>query len=326
MAITSASQADDVGSIPITRSKSASSTGRITRREFLSLSAAGVALTGPLAPLLAADVPQLPTRSIPGTKEALPIVGLGNAVAFQEGNVELTQQLVEILLDHGGSYIDTTGRSRFTVAEVVEALRAHEQAFVATYVLDSDDATIRRDIEAVRAANGGRPLDLLLTRNVRDYMRRSEDFLRLKDEGQTRFVGVARHLKEFHEPMMSLMSAGVVDFVQVNYSMLEPEAEDRLLPMARDKGVAIVTNRPFLNGQWFSIVRGRELPEWAAEFDCETWAQFSLKFILSHPAVNCALTETSNPRHALDNVGGGLGRMPDQAMRKRMRDLVATFV
>lgn len=296
------------------------------RRIFLSGVASGALLASPLTRTLADTARQLPARPIPGTDEALPIVGLGNAVAFQEGNVELTAELLGILLEHGGAYVDTTGRSRFTVAEAVDALDAHERTFVGTYVEDTSAGANRHDIAAVRAASGGRPLDLVLTRNVADYMARVDDFLKLRDEGHTRYVGVARHRREYHEPMMSLMAAGVVDFVQVNYSMLEPEAEERLLPMAQEHGVAIITNRPFINGQWFSLVRGRELPEWAAEFDCETWAQFSVKYVLSHPAVNCVLTETSNPRHALDNIGGGLGRLPDAQMRRRMRELVETFV
>jgi aryl-alcohol dehydrogenase-like predicted oxidoreductase len=122
--------------------------------------------------------------------------------------------------------------------------------------------------------------------------------------------------------MIDLMEAGSVDFVQVNYSMLEPEAGERVLPTAQDKGVSVLINRPFINGEFFSIVRGHELPEWAAEFDCESWAQFSLKFILSHPAVNCVLTETANPKHAVDNLGAGVGRLPDRETRQKMLALI----
>jgi len=118
--------------------------------------------------------------------------------------------------------------------------------------------------------------------------------------------------------MVKLMRTGTVDFVQVNYSPLETEADERVLPMAIDLGVAVTINRPFLNGEYFRIVRGHDLPEWAADFDCHSWAQFSLKFILSHPAVNCVLTETANPNHAVDNIGGGFGRMPDQKTREKM--------
>jgi diketogulonate reductase-like aldo/keto reductase len=110
--------------------------------------------------------------------------------------------------------------------------------------------------------------------------------------------------------------------VQVNYSMMEPEAADELLPMAQEKGIAVVINRPFMNGDYFGLIKGQALPPWAAEFDCESWAQFSLKYILANPAVNCVLTETANPRHVLDNLGAGYGKLPDEATRKRMRTLI----
>jgi diketogulonate reductase-like aldo/keto reductase len=125
--------------------------------------------------------------------------------------------------------------------------------------------------------------------------------------------------------MMTLMKTGTVDFLQVNYSPFETDADERILPMARDLGVAVTINRPFMNGEYFRIVRGQALPDWAADFDCESWAQFSLKFILSHPAVNCVLTETANPVHARDNLGAGLGALPDEAMRQKMVKLLRSF-
>jgi diketogulonate reductase-like aldo/keto reductase len=115
------------------------------------------------------------------------------------------------------------------------------------------------------------------------------------------------------------------DYVQLNYSLFEPEAGERMLPFAQDHGVAVVINRPFMNGRYFGLVRGRELPAWAADFDCQTWAQFSLKYIASHPAVTCILTETGDPEHARDNVGGGIGRLPDEAERRKMLALVQSF-
>ena len=125
---------------------------------------------------------------------------------------------------------------------------------------------------------------------------------------------------------MKVMETGTMDFLQVNLSPLETEAEDRILPMAMDKGVAVTINRPFINGRYFSIVKGKSLPGWAVDFDCTSWAQFSIKYILSHPAVNCVLTETANPKHLLDNLGGGFGRLPDNKTRKKMRTLVQSFI
>ena len=145
-----------------------------------------------------------------------------------------------------------------------------------------------------------------------------DTFRKLKDEGLTKYIGISRHRSSYYEQMMKVMETDTVDFVQVNYSPFEREAEERILPMAMDKGIAVNTNRPFLNGDYFGRVSGHELPEWAAEFDCESWAQFTLKFSLSHPAVNCVLTETSNPEHAIDNIGAGFGAMPDEATRERI--------
>ena len=125
--------------------------------------------------------------------------------------------------------------------------------------------------------------------------------------------------------MMKIMGTGSLDFLQVNLSPLETDAEDRILPMAMDKGVAVTINRPFVNGRYFSIVKGHELPAWAVEFDCTSWAQFSIKYVLAHPAVTCVLTETANPKHILDNLGGGIGRLPNQETRKKMRELIQSF-
>ena len=298
------------------------------RRDFICFAGATVAaMSSPaIESALSAGEGKLGTRPIPGTNEPLPIVGLGNAAPFGSGDLAASRQLLEIFIDRGGAYVDTLGPSRFTVAQIVNEKNAREQTFLGTYVAGANDQAVRQDIEALRAAQGGGSLDLVLTRNVADYSTRRSEFRRLKDHCLTRYVGVARHQEPFHEPMMKLIDADAVDFVQVNYSMLEPEAESRLLPMAQDKGVAIVINRPFINGRWFSIVKDKTLPEWAAEFDCDSWAQFSLKFILSHPAVNCVLTETSNPKHAIDNIGGGIGRLPDEKTRLRMRELVRGFV
>jgi aryl-alcohol dehydrogenase-like predicted oxidoreductase len=123
----------------------------------------------------------------------------------------------------------------------------------------------------------------------------------------------------------TLLQSGTADFVQFNYSMLEPESGVRLLPMARDKGVAVVTNRPFVNGQYFPLIREKKLRQWEADFDCDSWAQFSIKYILSNPAVNCVLTETTKPHHAVDNLTAGFGSLPDDQTRIRMLELIQSF-
>ncbi len=286
------------------------------RREFLRLAAATAAAAS-VWPAVADERRRLPRRPIPGTDASLPIIGLGNSNAFREGDFETSTRVVSTLLDHGGGYIDCGGSSRFVVAEIVRSLGAADDAFLGTYFAGSDDAAARGDAARLTSLSGKRQLDLMHN-YPEDAVPNWDRFRAWKDDGLTRYIGVARHRKEAYPQMMAAMRTGTVDFLQVNYSMLETEAEEEILPLAMDLGVAVTINRPFINGRYFELVRGHELPAWAAEFDCESWAQFSLKFILSHPAVNCVLTETANPRHALDNIGAGFGRMPDERMRARM--------
>jgi diketogulonate reductase-like aldo/keto reductase len=294
------------------------------RREFIQYTGATLAAISTPLPLIsqAMQETRLPTRPIPATGEPLPIIGLGNSEAFQSGDLELSRQLLEIFMGKGGAYVDTSGPGRFTVGKIVREKKAQDEMFLGTYISSTDAEEGIGEIKKVQEAQDVTALDLILTRNVNDMASNPDKFRSWKEDGLTRHLGVARPNSSFYEAMMKFMESGVVDFVQVNYSMLETAAEQRLLPMAQDKGIAVIINRPFINGQYFSIVRGHELPEWAAEFDCHSWAQFSLKFILAHPAVNCVLTETSNPKHAIDNLDAGFGQLPDEKTRQRMLEVM----
>jgi aryl-alcohol dehydrogenase-like predicted oxidoreductase len=296
------------------------------RRDFLK--STGAVALGAATPALALghDKLEIHSRPIPGTGENLPIVGLGNARVFQEGDLAASRELIDAFTSLGGSYIDTLGPSRFTVASIMQAHDLQSRLFVGTYLGTVQYEAMVEELERVLDAQGKDVLDLVLTYDFNEILADPDRYLRLKEKGLTRYLGVARHKLEFHEPMVQLMEMGVVDFVQVNYSLLEPEAGDTVLPMALEKGVAILVNRAFVNGDYFEVVRDRELPDWAAGFDCESWAQFSLKFILSHPAVTCVLTETSNPAHVTDNMAAGMGRLPDEPTRRKMLELVQSFV
>ena len=297
-----------------------------SRRDFLKTSGAVALSTALPAVTRAHDKLEIHSRPIPGTDETLPMVGLGNSRVFQEGDLEATRELIQLFTSYGGSYVDTIGPSRFTVASVMQAHDLQSQLFVGTYLGTVQYEAMAAELERVRAAQGKAVLDLVLTYDFKEILADPERYLRLKEAGLTRYIGAARHKQEFHDPMMQLMEMGVVDFIQVNYSLLEPEAGETVLPMAQEKEVAILVNRAFVNGDYFDVVRDRELPEWAADFDCDSWAQFSLKFILSHPAVTCVLTETANPEHLVDNLGAGMGRLPDTATRAQMLELVQSFV
>lgn len=297
-----------------------------SRRDFLK-STGAIALGSALPAItLAHDKLEIHSRPIPGTDETLPMVGLGNSRIFQEGDLEATREFIDLFIKYGGSYIDTLGPSRFAVASIMQAHNLQSELFIGTYLGTVQYEAMAEELEKIRHAQGKDILDLVLTYDFNEILAEPERYLRLKEAGLTRYIGAARHKLEFHEPMMQLMEIGAVDFIQVNYSLLEPEAGDTVLPMAQEKGVAILVNRPFMNGDYFELVRDRALPEWAAEFDCESWAQFSLKFILSHPAVTCVLTETADPEHLLDNLGAGMGRLPDEATRQKMLELVRSFV
>ena len=276
------------------------------------------ALAAPASwPLLASAPQQLTRRSIPGTGESLPVIGLGNSNAFRSGDLPGSTALIRLFHEQGGAYIDCAGDSRFLVAEVTGSLGIGSDIFLGTYFSGDDEQVMRDNILRLLEMTGKKQLDL-----VHAYPEFAEPgwdmFRKWKDEGLTRYIGVARHHESYYDTMMQMMKTGTVDFLQVNYSPLETTADRQVLPMALDRGVAVTINRPFINGDYFSLVRKHPLPEWAAEFDCHSWAQFSLKYILSNPAVTCVLTETANPKHALDNIGGGFGAMPNAKMRQRM--------
>ena len=296
------------------------------RREFMQYTGAAITAASIPVSAVAEQVRQLARRNIPGTDESLAVVGYGNSSAFREGNMELSRELIGLFLEYGGSYVDTSGSSRDTVGTIMREQDAHEQLFLGTYLEGEDLQSMRDEIVRVLDVQGGDSLDLVLSRAPIDFGERRDQFQRLKDDGLMRYTGVARSNQRFYSSIMELMNDGALDFIQVNYSIMEPEAAEEILPLAQEKDIAVIINRPFINGEYFGIVREQELPEWAADFDCDSWAQFSLKYILANPAVNCVLTETSNPRHAIDNFGAGFGRLPDADERKRMEAVIRALM
>jgi len=297
----------------------------INRRDFIRITGAAALAAGtPISASLERRRP-LPTRPIPGTDESLPVIGLGNSVAFRQDDQNVARILIDIFLEHGGRYIDLGGPSRFVVGKLAVEKDVSNALFMGNYLDPKEFAAMRAEAATVAQAQGKSALDLVHTRNLRDFRAQHDYFRELKEDGLVRYIGIARSGQQHQEAIGQLVEDGLVDFIQTNYSLLEPEAADRLLPLARDNGVAVNINRPFINGGYFSIVRGQELPSWAAEFDCASWAQFSLKFILAHPAVNCVLTETSNPKHAVENLSAGHGRVPDESEQQRMLELVRSF-
>lgn len=290
------------------------------RREFLEFS--GAAALASAIPVLAAEKERIAPRLIPGTDEALPVIGLGNSGSFRSSDLSGAAELLDIFLEHGGGYIDVGGISRMSVGTIAQNRNAADKIFFGNYIDPKSHDAMRSEIANVAEGQGKPALDLVHTRNLAGYRENHDLYTQMKEEGLVRYIGIARSGSQTFDAIGRLVEDGLVDFIQVNYSLVEPEAAERLLPLAADNGVAVNINRPFINGRYFGLVRGMQLPAWAADFDCETWAQFSLKFIVANPAVNCVLTETADPDHAIDNLGAGYGGLPDAANQKKMLALI----
>ncbi len=299
----------------------------MNRRSFIRDTAVlGAALSLPYPGLAEATrAEKIRTRPIPGTGEPLPIVGFGQSQFFRDGDYANARKLLDVLVKMGGSFVDTGGSSQIVLGQYIHEHKAQEKLFLGTNVGASNAQDSLAAIERAQEIQGKDELDLLQLPRPADIGVQWRLMRRARDEGRARYIGIAIGRSSYYDTVESVINSGTADFVQLNYSMLEPESGGRLLPLARDKGVAVVVNRPFVNGQYFALVRDRTLPSWAAEFDCQSWAQFSLKYILANPAVNCVLTETSKTEHAIDNLSAGLGRLPDEKTRMRMLRLVQSL-
>ena len=296
----------------------------LNRREFIRDAGALTAALS-LTPAIAAESAKLPTRSIPASAQSLPIVGLGNAQYFRDGDYENSKKLLDILIDHGGSVVDSWAPVQEVLGRYMHEHDARNKLFLANNVGASSAEGLSGDIRYIKEAQGKAVLDLLQLPNPRKIDKQWRFLRDAKEQGHARYIGLAISKSSYYRDVESLIKSGTADFVQLNYSLLETESDERILPLARDKGVAVITNRPFVNGRFFPLVKDRELPGWAADFDCTSWAQFSLKFILANPAVTCVITETSNTQHAIDNLSAGFGRLPDEQTRAQMLRLVQSF-
>lgn len=271
------------------------------------------------------------TRPIPRSGEAIPIVGLGTSGAFETGPGDDLGPLREVLrayFGHGGRLIDTApsyGNAETVIGRLTAELGLRDRAFMASKVDRQGERESIPRMEASERRLGGRPLDLLQVHNLIDVETQLATLRRWKEEGRVRYIGITHYRVAAFDELERLMRAHDLDFVQFNYSVVSPEAERRLLPLAQDRGQAVLINRAFEDGDWFRRVRGRPLPDWAREFDCASWAQFALKYVLAQPAVTCVIPATSKVKHLLDNLGAGRGRLPDADQRRRMRELAAAL-
>lgn len=299
----------------------------LSRRDFvLHMAGLGAALATTPTRLVARDT--LPQRAIPVSGETIPIVGFGSTKSVLESPAEGTAPIanvIRILREYGGTVVDTSPRSEEIDREfgrVLQQAEAVSPLFVAAKIYTNGEQNGIDQFRQTQRTFGRRTVDLLQVESLRDLETHWPNVRAWKDSGETRYIGATVFLDRDHERLEQFMRRETFDFVHLNYSVVETAAEERLLPLARDRGMAVIVNRPFMNGDYFAATANRPLPEWAAEFDCHSWAQFTLKYILSHPTVTCVLTETTNPVHMEENIQAAFGRLPDEATRRRMRDLM----
>ena len=297
----------------------------LTRRAVLRLMAAAAA-AGPAG---AAAAPIL-QRPIPSSGESIPAVGLGTWRTFDVGpSAAEREPLGEVLrrfVELGGRVIDSSpmyGTAESVAGDLAAEQGVTERLFLATKVwTNGREAGIAQMEQSLRRLRGRR-LDLLQIHNLLDWKTHLRTLREWKQAGRVRYVGITHYTASAYEELERVLRAEPLDFVQLNYSLGERQAEQRILPLARERGVAVLVNRPFSEGGLFQRVRGRPLPAGAAELGCESWAQVFLKWILAHPAVTCVIPATSRPQHLVDNMKAGLGPLPDAAARARLAELVA---
>ena len=271
----------------------------------------------------------LHTRSIPSSGEQIPIVGLGTSDAFETASgadPAPQRRVLRAYFERGGRLIDTApsyGNAEAVVGRLAHDLEIRDELFIASKVDRSGEQAGVARMESSQQRLGGRPLDLLQVHNLIDVERQLTTLKRWKEAGRVRYIGITHYRTDAFDDLAKLMRTHDLDFVQFNYSILTPEAERRLLPLAAERGQAVLVNRAYEDGRWFSLVADRTLPGWTREFDCASWGQFALKYVLAHPAVTCVIPATSKIDHLIDNMGAGIGRLPDAAQRARMRELVA---
>ncbi len=265
------------------------------------------------------------TRPIPSSGEPLPVIGCGTYVGFDvEPGTSAYRELPDVLkalFDSGGTVIDSSpmyGRAETTVGELLERSAARNRAFVATKVwISSRERGIEQMTQSM-ARLKTKPIDLMQIHNLVDWRAHLATLQEWKQKGMVRYIGVTHYTSSAYKQLEDVMREHALDFVQLNYSIDERDAEARLLPLAADLGIAVIVNRPFGGGGLLGRLRKQPLPGWAGEIGVTSWAQALLKFVLGHPAVTCVIPGTGKPAHMSDNAAAGTGELPDLAMRERM--------
>ncbi|WP_194721261.1 aldo/keto reductase [Noviherbaspirillum malthae] len=299
----------------------------LSRRDAMRLIIAALGTVGSTAQA----VPPAPggnamlSRRIPSSGEMLPVIGLGTWQTFDVGSSASDraplEQVLAAFVEGGGRLIDSSpmyGRSEDVAGDLTERMGLRGKLFVATKVWTQGKEAGKRQMEESMRKLRADPIDLMQVHNLVDVESHLETLNEWKRAGRVRHIGITHYTAGGQHEVARVLEKHPVDFVQINYSASEREAEQRLLPIAAERGVAVIANRPFASGELLRRLKTKALPAWAAEIDCSSWAQALLKYVVSHSAIHCAIPATANPAHVRDNVRAGYGRMPDAELRKRI--------
>ena len=271
-------------------------------------------------------------RAIPSTGEKIGVVGLGTWQTFDVGNSSIQRgplkEVLKVLVNNGGNLIDSSpmyGSSEKVVGDLTNELGLSDSIFSATKVWttgkSSGENQMRRSMERMKA----KPMDLMQIHNLQDWKTHLKTLYDWKERGLIRHIGITHYVNSAHDDMERIIKTENLDFIQVNYSITDRNAENSLLPTAKDQGVAVLTNRPYAGGTLFQRTKNVILPLWSQEFGCNSWGQFFLKYLLGNSAVTCVIPGTSKPHHMKDNMGAGLGEMPNTSQRKKMVEFMKSL-
>jgi diketogulonate reductase-like aldo/keto reductase len=302
---------------------------RFSRRAWLKvLCGAGLA-AGSCPSWLLAESRQAIKKPIPVSGEKLPVIGMGSSRTFDVSEAQARSALLPVLqafFGEGGALIDSSpmyGNAEQVLGDLLQEVDNKQALFAATKVWIEGKQQGIEQMQRSMQRMGVKRFDLMQIHNLLDWRVHLETLASWKKEGRIRYIGITTSHGRFHEQLQAILDSQPLDFVQLSYNIANREVEKRLLPIAHEGNIAVLVNRPYARGDLFRVVKGKTLPDWAAEFDCTSWGQFFLKYVVSHPAVTCAIPATSRLEHMLDNMGAGFGRLPDAPMRRRMEQYFA---
>jgi diketogulonate reductase-like aldo/keto reductase len=298
---------------------------RLSRRRFLQATAVASALSPFASSCLAAAQSDPIKKKIPSSGEKLSVIGLGTSRTFDvSADAAVQSPLLEVMrafFDNGGQLIDSSpmyGSAEAVTGALLQAVDNRAALFSATkvwtYGKSEGIEQMKRSMQRLKVER----IDLMQIHNLRDWKVQLETLQEWKAQGRIRYIGITTSHGRYHDELETILQQQPLDFVQFSYNIGNRDAEQRLLPIAHERGIATLINRPYQRGSLFRKVKGQPLPDWASEFDCASWGQFFLKFIASHPDVTCIIPATSKLKHMVDNMAAGYGRLPDAQLRERM--------